>query len=125
MTIILTVNELEQIPNFWLTTLVNHPIIAESLSDHDTKIIENLQTIDVVENEDIKSGFKMEFVRTIIKLCIQRDCFQKFNKNPYFTNESITKKVTMNEEGDNTVEITTIDWTDKEMKEKCKRPYIR
>lgn len=27
----------------------------------------------------------------------------------------------MNEEGDNTVEITTIDWTDTDMKEKCKK----
>merc|ERR1712037_78674 len=85
-------------------TLLNHPIIAESLAEHDTEILTNLTSIDVVENEDIKSGFSMEF---------------KFKKNPYFTNESITKKVTMNEEGDNTVEITTIDWTDKDMKEKC------
>ena len=32
----------------------------------------------------------------------------------------------MNEEGDNTVEITTIDWTDKDMKEKCnpQAPYL-
>jgi len=93
-----------QIPNFWVTTLLNHPIIAESLAEHDTEILTNLTSIDVVENEDIKSGFSMEF---------------KFKKNPYFKNESITKKVTMNEEGVNTVEITTIDWTDKDMKEKC------
>ncbi|CAG5088934.1 Oidioi.mRNA.OKI2018_I69.PAR.g12016.t2.cds [Oikopleura dioica] len=95
---------ISEIPNFWLTTLVNHPIIAESMSEHDAQILEHLETIDVVENEDIKSGYSMEF---------------KFKKNAYFTNESVTKKVTMSEEGDNTVEITTIDWTDKEMQEKC------
>ncbi|CBY33853.1 unnamed protein product [Oikopleura dioica] len=97
-----------QIPDFWVTTMLNHPIIAESLAEHDTEILTNLTSIDVVENEDIKSGFSMEF---------------KFKKNPYFKNESITKKVTMNEEGDNILSeishsIRTVRRT-KDMKEIC------
>lgn len=68
---------LKDIPNFWVTTLANHHVIAPMLeSDQDEGCLHYLTSLDVEEYEDIKSGYKIKF---------------QFAENPYITNEVIIK----------------------------------
>lgn len=69
---------LKEIPNFWLTSLANHPIIAPMIeSAEDEDCLHYMINLDVEECEDIKSGymFKLHFV-----------------ENPYITNDVIVKE---------------------------------
>lgn len=72
---------LKDIPNFWVTTLANHHVIAPMLeSDQDEGCLHYLTTLDVEEYEDIKSGYKIKF---------------SFAENPYISNEVIIKSFTI------------------------------
>lgn len=69
---------LKDIPNFWLTSLANHPIIAPMIeSAEDEDCLHYMSNLDVEEYEDIKSGYKLKF---------------HFRENPYITNQVITKE---------------------------------
>lgn len=69
---------LKEIPNFWLTSLANHPIIAPMIeSAEDEDCLHYMVNLDVEEYEDIKSGYKLKL---------------HFVENPYITNEVIVKE---------------------------------
>ena len=58
-------------------------------------MMSHLTEIDVVEDDDIKSGYTITF---------------GFEKNDFFTNEKIVKKFHMNNEGGVENSTTKIDW---------------
>lgn len=69
---------LKEIPNFWVTSLANHPIIAPMIeSAEDEDCLHYMVNLDVEEYEDIKSGYKLNL---------------HFVENPYIANEVITKE---------------------------------
>lgn len=69
---------LKEIPNFWLTSMANHPIIAPMIeTPEDEDCLHYMVNLDVEEFEDIKSGYKLKL---------------HFVDNPYITNQVITKE---------------------------------
>lgn len=69
---------LKEIPNFWLTSMANHPMIAPMIeSGEDEDCLHYMVNLDVEEFEDIKSGYKLKL---------------HFVDNPYIANETITKE---------------------------------
>lgn len=51
-----------KIPNFWVTAFVNHPQVSALLTEEDEEILQFLSKVEVQEFEDIKSGYKINFV---------------------------------------------------------------
>lgn len=51
-----------KIPNFWLTAFVNHPQLSDLLTTSDENVLKHLRKVEVQEFEDIKSGFRINFV---------------------------------------------------------------
>jgi len=69
---------LKEIPNFWLTSLANHPAIAPMIeSAEDEDCLHYMVNLDVEEFDDIKSGYKLKL---------------HFDENPYIENETIVKE---------------------------------
>jgi template-activating factor I len=70
---------LKDVPNFWLTTLANHPMIAQ-LIEHaeDEDCLHYMTNLDVEELEDIKSGYNLKFY---------------FAENPYIKNDLIVREL--------------------------------
>lgn len=52
-----------KIPNFWVTVFVNHPQLSTLLDEDDEEALHYLKKVEVQEFEDIKSGYKINFVR--------------------------------------------------------------
>ncbi|CAD7680011.1 unnamed protein product [Nyctereutes procyonoides] len=70
-----------KIPNFGVTTLVNHPQVSALLGEEDEEAQHYLTRGEVTEFEDIKSSYRIDFY---------------FDENPYFKN----KEFHLNESGD-------------------------
>ncbi|KAG2490735.1 hypothetical protein HYH03_010890 [Edaphochlamys debaryana] len=87
---------IRRVPLFWQRTLCSHPSLADQLTDEDTQVLEFMTELDVVDFDDIKSGFKivLTFAPT----------------NPYFSNASLTKAFHYGDDGRVTIEPCTIDW---------------
>ncbi|ORY97278.1 hypothetical protein BCR43DRAFT_489512 [Syncephalastrum racemosum] len=66
--------EMKGIPEFWLTTLKNHPQIGETITDADEQVLKHLTDIRMSYMD--KPGFQLEFT---------------FAENEFFTNKSLTK----------------------------------
>lgn len=66
--------EMKGIPEFWLTTLKNHPQIGETITDADEQVLKHLTDIRMSYMD--KPGFQLEFI---------------FAENEFFTNKSLTK----------------------------------
>uniref|UniRef100_A0A8C9PDX9 Protein SET n=1 Tax=Spermophilus dauricus TaxID=99837 RepID=A0A8C9PDX9_SPEDA len=66
-----------KIPNFWVTTFVNHPQVSALLGEEDEEALHYLTRVEVTEFEDIKSGSRIDFY---------------FNENPYFENKVLSKE---------------------------------
>uniref|UniRef100_A0A2K5CPG5 SET nuclear proto-oncogene n=1 Tax=Aotus nancymaae TaxID=37293 RepID=A0A2K5CPG5_AOTNA len=64
-----------KIPNFWVTTFVNHP-------QEDKEALHYLTRVEVTEFEDIKSGYRIDFY---------------FDEYPYFENKVLFKEFHLNE----------------------------
>ena len=71
---------LEQIPNFWRTTLLRHPDLSSSMEPLDVQILEHLYSMDILEYSDGDCAYKISFF---------------FNENPFFSNSEFTKEVRM------------------------------
>ncbi len=54
---------LSAIPHFWLQVFVNHPQLGGLLTERDETLLTHLRALDVTEFDDIKSGFRITFVR--------------------------------------------------------------
>ncbi|XP_048217268.1 protein SET-like [Perognathus longimembris pacificus] len=83
-----------KIPNFWVTTFVNHPQVSALLGEEDEEL-HYLNRVEVTEFEDIKSGYRIDFY---------------FDENPYFENKVLSKQFHLNESGDPSSKSTEIKW---------------
>jgi len=81
--------------NFWAIAFANHPFLAPMMNETEIAMMSHLTEIDVVEDDDIKSGYTITF---------------GFEKNDFFTNEKIVKKFHMNDQGGVENSTTKIDW---------------
>merc|ERR1712189_91354 len=70
---------------FWWTAFQKHPMLAPMLSPEEEEIMAYLDEIEVVDNDDIKSGFEIKF---------------NFQENPSFTNKPLVKSFFVNNEGE-------------------------
>uniref|UniRef100_A0A8D3CLN1 Protein SET n=1 Tax=Scophthalmus maximus TaxID=52904 RepID=A0A8D3CLN1_SCOMX len=55
-----------KIPNFWVTTFVNHPQVSALLGEEDEEALHYLSRVEVTEFEDIKSGYRIDFVSIVM-----------------------------------------------------------
>uniref|UniRef100_G1PYH0 SET nuclear proto-oncogene n=1 Tax=Myotis lucifugus TaxID=59463 RepID=G1PYH0_MYOLU len=83
------------IPNFGVTTFVNHPQVSELLGEEDEEALHYLTRVEITEFKDIKSGYRIDFY---------------FNENPYFKNKVLSKEFHLNESGDPSLKSTEIKW---------------
>jgi len=67
----------KKIPNFWVTSFINHPQISGILDEEEEECLHALNKLEVEEFEDIKSGYRINF------------CFEE---NPFFENKVLTKE---------------------------------
>lgn len=86
---------IKKIPKFWVTVFVNHPQISALLDEEDEEALHYLQSVEVEEFEDIKSGYRIRF---------------HFSENPYFDNDLISKEFMLSENGEQTCKSTNIKW---------------
>ncbi|KAI7741517.1 hypothetical protein M8C21_022595, partial [Ambrosia artemisiifolia] len=102
------------VPDFWLTAMKTHELLAEEISERDEEALKYLKDIKWCRIEDPK-GFKLEFF---------------FDTNPYFKNSVLTKVYHMIDEDEPILEKaigTSIEWlpgkclTQKVLKKKPKK----
>ncbi|KAH7532634.1 hypothetical protein FEM48_Zijuj04G0042400 [Ziziphus jujuba var. spinosa] len=86
---------IKTIPDFWLTAFLSHPALCDLLSEEDQKIFKYLDSLDVEDFKDVKSGYSITF---------------NFNENPYFEDAKLTKAFTFFDEGTTKITGTTIKW---------------
>eukprot|EP00741_Cyanophora_paradoxa_P011307 tig00020554_g10921.t1 len=86
---------LAKIPNFWLTIFTNHEVLSENITDADCDVLKYLKEIDIEDNEDLKSGYKISLY---------------FDENPYFSNKVLTKEYKYAPDGELDVRPTAINW---------------
>ncbi|KAE8818121.1 Protein SET [Hordeum vulgare] len=112
---------IKEIPDFWLTVFLSHPMLGELLTEDDQKIFKHLVSIDVDEFQDIKSGYSIALVSffCIYKLWFPSLClhvfnlnWQTFSSNPYFEDKKLTKTCSFSDDGKITVKATSINWKD-------------
>ena len=54
---------MSKVSGFWPTVLVSHPHLSELISEEDEEALQSLSRVEVHEFDDIKSGYKIDFVR--------------------------------------------------------------
>ncbi|CAN6574799.1 unnamed protein product [Malus baccata var. baccata] len=87
---------IKTIPDFWLTSLMSHPVLCDILSEEDQKIFKYLNSIDVVDFKDDKMlGYSVTF---------------NFNGNPYFEDTKLTKTFTFIDGETTKITGTPIKW---------------
>nr|XP_058928311.1 protein SET-like [Kogia breviceps] len=84
-----------KIPDFGVTTFINHPQVSALLGEEDEEALRYLTRVKVTEFEDIKSGYRIDFY---------------FDENPYFENKVLSKEFHLNESGDPSSKSTEIKW---------------
>ena len=52
------------------TKFVNHPQVSALLNEDDEEALQYLNKVEVQEFEDIKSGYRINFVSLIISFCM-------------------------------------------------------
>ncbi|XP_058140581.2 testis-specific Y-encoded-like protein 1 [Dasypus novemcinctus] len=68
---------IQNIPDFWFTTLQNHPQLSSLISGQDAEILRYITNLEVKEFRHPRSGCKFKFF---------------FGSNPYFSNRLIVKE---------------------------------
>ncbi|KAL0908494.1 hypothetical protein M5K25_022991 [Dendrobium thyrsiflorum] len=81
------------IVDFWLTVLINHPILSQFLSVEDRKILSYLVSLEVEESP--KLGYSITF---------------NFSPNPYFENKKLTKTFSFPDPAASVITGATINW---------------
>ena len=84
-----------KIQNFWVTTFDKHPQVSAQLGEKDEEALHYLTRVEVIEFEDIKSGYRIDFY---------------FDENPYFENKILFKEFHLNESGEPSSKSTEIKW---------------
>ncbi|CAM6107941.1 unnamed protein product [Calypogeia fissa] len=88
---------IQNIPDFWLTAFLSHPVLCDLLSDEDQKVFKFLESLDVEDFKDVKSGYSISFT---------------FKTNPYFEDTKLTKVFRFSDEGTTSVSGTHPKWKD-------------
>jgi len=70
-----------KIPDLGVTTIFNHPQVSALLEEEDEAVLHYLTRVEVIEFEDIKSGYRIDF---------------NFDENPYFENKILFKEFHLN-----------------------------
>ncbi|KAJ4823919.1 NAP1- protein 2 [Turnera subulata] len=86
---------IKSIPDFWLTAFLSHPALCELLTEEDQKIFKYLDSLEVEDFKDVKSGYSIAFL---------------FNENPHFEDTKLTKSFTFSDEGTTIITGTNIKW---------------
>lgn len=88
--------KLREVPKFWGTALQNHPILSPIILERDSEVLEHLTDLDVMDFEDLKSGFSIKLV---------------FSSNPFFKNTELVKRICFDlSSGDIKTECTAVEW---------------
>ncbi|KAH7307427.1 hypothetical protein KP509_22G058200 [Ceratopteris richardii] len=91
-------NEIIQgIPDFWLTAFLSHPALCELLNEEDQQVFKYLQSLDVEDFKDVKSGYSIIFT---------------FKQNPYFEDNQLVKVYRFSDDGTTSVSGTQPRWKD-------------
>jgi len=91
-------------PDFWVKVFQHHDTFRHLLVEVDLEILRALEELEVVDNEDIKSGYVITF---------------KFGSNPHFSNTQLSKEFKIDvTTGDLKVEGTPVNWNDAKFGEK-------
>lgn len=85
------------IPDFWLTAFLSHPALFDFLTEEDQKVFKYLQSLDVEDFKDVKSGYRITFT---------------FRPNPYFEDTELVKVFRFSDEGTTSVSGSTVKWKD-------------
>ncbi|CAM6026857.1 unnamed protein product [Sphagnum balticum] len=88
---------IHNIPDFWLTAFLSHPVLSDLLTDEDQKVFKYLDSLDVEDFKDVKSGYSINFI---------------FSTNPYFEDTKLTKVFRFSDEGTTSVSGTQPRWKD-------------
>ncbi|WCJ20786.1 Testis-specific Y-encoded-like protein 1 [Euphorbia peplus] len=107
---------IKNIPDFWLTAFMSHPDLCHLLTDQDQKIFRYLDSLNLEDLKDVKSGYSITF---------------NFKENPYFEDTKLIKSFKLSDEGTIKITGTNIKWKEgmgtangaKEMKKGSKRPW--
>ncbi|CDP02225.1 unnamed protein product [Coffea canephora] len=86
---------IKTIPDFWLTAFLSHPALGDLLNEEDQKIFKYLDSLDVEDFKDVKSGYSIAF---------------NFKQNPYFEDTKLTKTFIFLDEGTTRITGTAIKW---------------
>ncbi|KAG5864822.1 hypothetical protein JTB14_034049 [Gonioctena quinquepunctata] len=68
---------ISNIPNFWMTAILNHPTLSILLDANEVDCLSHLTKLEVEDYEDVKSGYYIKF---------------HFEENPFLENTVITKE---------------------------------
>lgn len=71
---------MDKLTGFWATVLVSHERLSELISEDDEEALQSLSHIEVHEFDDIKSGYKIDFVSLFHRFvsCIHSVYLQSF-----------------------------------------------
>ncbi|KAK1289765.1 hypothetical protein QJS10_CPB18g01357 [Acorus calamus] len=86
---------IKSIPDFWLTAFMSHPALGDLLNEEDQKIFKHLDSLEVEDFKDVKSGYSITF---------------NFKPNPYFEDTKLTKTFSFFDEGTTSITGTQIKW---------------
>uniref|UniRef100_A0A2P2K3F9 NAP1-related protein 2-like n=1 Tax=Rhizophora mucronata TaxID=61149 RepID=A0A2P2K3F9_RHIMU len=86
---------IKSIPDFWLTAFLSHPALCDLLNEEDQKIFKHLESLDVEDFKDVKSGYSVTF---------------NFKENPYFEDRMLSKSFTFSDDGTIKISGTNIKW---------------
>uniref|UniRef100_A0A0C9QL33 TSA: Wollemia nobilis Ref_Wollemi_Transcript_28871_1624 transcribed RNA sequence n=1 Tax=Wollemia nobilis TaxID=56998 RepID=A0A0C9QL33_9CONI len=85
------------IPDFWLTAFLSHPALGDLLTEEDQQVFKYLQSLDVEDFKDVKSGYSITFT---------------FRSNPYFEDTKLMKVFSFSDEGTTKITGTSVKWKD-------------
>ncbi|MCO5571826.1 hypothetical protein L7F22_025574 [Adiantum nelumboides] len=88
---------IQAIPDFWLTAFLSHPALCELLSEEDQKVFKFLQSLDVEDFKDVKSGYSIIFT---------------FRHNPFFEDSQLVKIYRFSDDGTTSISGTQPRWKD-------------
>ena len=57
-----------KIPDLGVTTIFNHPHVSALLEEEDEEVLHYLTRVEVIEFEDIKSGYRISSVQSLSRV---------------------------------------------------------
>uniref|UniRef100_A0A0C9S8R0 TSA: Wollemia nobilis Ref_Wollemi_Transcript_3821_1368 transcribed RNA sequence n=1 Tax=Wollemia nobilis TaxID=56998 RepID=A0A0C9S8R0_9CONI len=88
---------IQAIPDFWLTAFLSHPALCDLLTEEDQKAFKYLQSLDVEDFKDVKSGYCISFT---------------FRPNPYFEDTKLEKVFRFSDDGTTSISGSPVKWKD-------------